>query len=227
MSSGHRFGMVGFEQQRGYLPFGVEAFMEDCVALPDGRFQVQIVGQRIFKIVEATEQPEGYLLAQVSWVDPESRPSENIETDVAVAQGLMADLKEWEELVGAARPRHLEAVLRQLGPSPPADQPGAIAVWVAALINPLPALGVAPEIRPSVLMAETVPVRLAAVRMGLDSSLAHLRLMAKSPVRRGLLFLTSLPPGVTMFLVVMLAIIVSSFSPEEVKVHKPPLNGTS
>ena len=38
---------------------------------------------------------------------------------------------------------------------PPADKPHRRAMWVAALINPLPALGVALEIRPAVLQASS------------------------------------------------------------------------
>ena len=50
-------------------------------------------------------------------------------------------------------PGHLAGVLADLGPMPPAARPRDRATWVAALINPLPALGVSLEIRPAVLCA--------------------------------------------------------------------------
>jgi hypothetical protein len=50
-------------------------------------------------------------------------------------------------------PGHLAGVLSDLGPMPPAARPRDRAVWAAALINPLPALGVSLEIRPAVLCA--------------------------------------------------------------------------
>ena len=57
---------------------------------------------------------------------------------------------------------------------PPSSPPGERALWVAALINPLPALGVALEIRPAVLSASTVSERLSIVTMGIRSSIGHL-----------------------------------------------------
>lgn len=46
-------------------------------------------------------------------------------------------------------------------------------MWVAALINPLPALGVAMEIRPAVLQASSAAGALAVVTSGIQSSIAH------------------------------------------------------
>jgi hypothetical protein len=46
-------------------------------------------------------------------------------------------------------------------------------MWVAALINPLPALGVALEIRPAVLQASSVANALGVVTQGIRSSIDH------------------------------------------------------
>jgi hypothetical protein len=46
---------------------------------------------------------------------------------------------------------------------------------VAGLINPLPGLGVALEIRPSVLEAPTADLKLRAVEIGLRDSIDRLR----------------------------------------------------
>jgi len=74
---------------------------------------------------------------------------------------------------------------------PDAERPNARALWVAGVINPLPPLGapssktssktveigpsVAPEIRPSTLMAQTVEARLSSVEVGLAESIRVLR----------------------------------------------------
>ena len=47
-------------------------------------------------------------------------------------------------------------------------------MWVAGLINPLPALGVALEVRPAVLMAETADLRVQVAEMGLRDSIQRL-----------------------------------------------------
>ena len=84
----------------------------------------------------------------------------------------------WLELVQACglerQPGHLEGVLELLGPAPPPSRPGALALWLAALLNPIPPLGVAPELRPRVLLSPSPDERLAVVYAGLARSLAHL-----------------------------------------------------
>ena len=68
----------------------------------------------------------------------------------------------------------LNGVLSDLGPRP--EAPTALAIWIAALINPMPtALGVAPECRASVLVAPNARVRLGVVEGALKRSLANLR----------------------------------------------------
>ena len=47
------------------------------------------------------------------------------------------------------------------------------------LLNPLPALGVAPEIRGHVLMGPTWQERLAALKKGLDASHQHVQAVAR------------------------------------------------
>jgi hypothetical protein len=58
---------------------------------------------------------------------------------------------------------------------PDADEVDNRAFWVAALINPLPALGVALEVRPSVLAATSSLARIEVVKRGLIDSIARLK----------------------------------------------------
>ena len=69
----------------------------------------------------------------------------------------------------------LDAVLSDLGPMPPASSPGNRAVWVAALINPLPGLGVAWEIRPAMLAAMSASERIEVAMAGIEASIQNLR----------------------------------------------------
>lgn len=65
----------------------------------------------------------------------------------------------------------LEQILDDLGTCPCADAPEAVCMWLAALLNPLPALGVAPEIRGHVMGDEHWSVRFDAVQKGVEASL--------------------------------------------------------
>jgi hypothetical protein len=69
----------------------------------------------------------------------------------------------------------LERVLADLGSRPPVSQPTALAFWAAALINPLPALGVSLEIRGRILEAPNVKRRLEILELGLVRSIQNLK----------------------------------------------------
>ncbi|KAL9187921.1 hypothetical protein ACHAXT_006299 [Thalassiosira profunda] len=68
----------------------------------------------------------------------------------------------------------LRKVQQELGPMPPPGRPTAFAVWGAALVNPLPALGVATEVRGAVLEAEGAERKLAILERGLVRSINNL-----------------------------------------------------
>ena len=68
----------------------------------------------------------------------------------------------------------LDRVVDDIGPQPPTSSPTALALWGAALINPLPALGVSPECRGSVLEAGCAADRLTIVQRAVNRSIANL-----------------------------------------------------
>merc|ERR1712217_943583 len=72
------------------------------------------------------------------------------------------------------QPGQMDMILADLGPMPPVRKISDRALWVAALINPLPGLGVAWEIRPSMLAASSATKRLQVAMEGLRASIAHL-----------------------------------------------------
>jgi hypothetical protein len=72
----------------------------------------------------------------------------------------------------------LERVKRDLGEMPQLNHQGSIydfAFWVAALINPLPSLGVSLEIRGKLLEAYSLEEKLTILEFGLQRSLQNLR----------------------------------------------------
>ena len=82
-------------------------------------------------------------------------------------------VEEWRSLVESGGwqrfPGQLAKCLDDLGAMPPApDAAGAAerALWVGALINPLPALGVAPEIRPLLLAASSDEEAMVSIATG-------------------------------------------------------------
>ena len=72
------------------------------------------------------------------------------------------------------RPGQIDQVLQEIGEIPPAEQPSERAYWVGALINPLPGMGVALEIRPSLLMAKTAEERVTIALQGIFGSIKYM-----------------------------------------------------
>jgi hypothetical protein len=77
------------------------------------------------------------------------------------------------------QPDQLDMIIRDLGPMPDVDRPSDRAFWVGALINPIPALGVALEIRPSLLCACTPEERVDIALQGIRGSIEHM--MQRNP----------------------------------------------
>ena len=95
-----------------------------------------------------------------------------------LATELRAVLASWlsEVRVGwERRPGQVDRCLTDLGPMPESDALEAFGLWAAACINPLPPLGVAPEVRLAALEATEPLARLRLVLAATESSLHHLR----------------------------------------------------
>jgi hypothetical protein len=68
----------------------------------------------------------------------------------------------------------LQRVTNELGERPPATQPTALCFWAAALINPLPPMGISLEIRGRMLEATNLKDRLQILEQGLIRSIQNL-----------------------------------------------------
>jgi len=138
-----------------------------------GPFKWELRAGRHFKIASAGQRDEnGVTRAQVEFVEDVVE-----DTDKESAQLLGLLVQEWRELVEGSKferfDGQIQQILRDLGPMPPAEEAGKRALWVAALVNPLPALGVAYEIRPAALSAVSVGERLEVVTQGIKCSIGH------------------------------------------------------
>ena len=71
-------------------------------------------------------------------------------------------------------PGQIDAILKDIGEIPPADQPSERAFWVGALINPLPGMGVALEIRPGLLTARKAEQRVEIALNGILRSIKYM-----------------------------------------------------
>mmetsp|Transcript_6075 Transcript_6075/g.10524 ORF Transcript_6075/g.10524 Transcript_6075/m.10524 type:complete len:379 (-) Transcript_6075:146-1282(-) len=210
------FGMAGFERDGSQATYGVEVNILSVSEQTDGRFHIEVVGQRPFKILQTSLEDYGLVVADIEYFDFESGGTEDQTAEAAAAE-LLPLVTEWEEAVCRGgwerRPGHLALVREHLGVMPTTQQPGALANWVAALINPLPGLGVAPEIRPALLAASSPLERVRVARGGLQASIHYLK-----AAERGLVAwaLKRLPQPVRQFLPVLgvlgLAFFISRYS---------------
>lgn len=118
---------------------------------------------------------------------PEERDENNLPLET-MASDLVVKLAHWKRLVHEGGyeqfPRHLAEVETELGPMPLPSHPSRLALWAAALINPLPGLGVAPEIRPIILRCDTARRRLKVATAGVNASIKSLTALQNSWWRR-------------------------------------------
>ena len=156
--SGAQLAMLGVDpRQTTVLRCVVEARIEQFspVTTANSYFEMVLIGGRRFELLETpgTEWPPANRLfpATVRWLD-DSRPAAAAATERSEALGPL--VSEWISLVRSTgrerQPDQIATLLGDLGPMPDAEYADDRALWVGALINPLPALGVALEIRPAV-----------------------------------------------------------------------------
>lgn len=160
--------VVGASSSGGAYPFGVTSKLSLV-----GPHKWELRGVRHFKAIGPFEQDEsGITRAKVEFVEDAVT-----QEDQTSAEALALLVQEWQGLVeGSSFERfegQVQQVLQDLGPMPPAEAAGERALWVAGLVNPLPGLGVAYEVRPAALAAGSVKERLEVVLQGIRGSIGH------------------------------------------------------
>ena len=140
--------MLG-RQRLKYHSHGVECTLESLQRQPDGTADVVLVAGRLCEVVGVGDDEGSRWFGRsgsVRWVTPDSDERQVSCALLASAEALGRLSTKWLSLVKAGgrerSPGQLDDILRDLGTIPPATSPAARALWIAALINPLPALGV-------------------------------------------------------------------------------------
>ncbi|KAL1514904.1 hypothetical protein AB1Y20_003984 [Prymnesium parvum] len=145
-----------------------------------------LVAGRRLEIVEhgAASWPPDELVfpARVRWL-----PSDEMAPPSAIllAQSLPPLVDEWLQLVRTTKRERaagqMSGVLNDLGPISEMETPDDLAFWVAALVNPLPALGVAVEVRAAMLEAADPLYRVQIAQRVLTDSIERMRQRPPGP----------------------------------------------
>jgi Lon protease-like protein len=194
------FGMVGMTRistgEAVPLPIGC---LVQIVGKPelvgDGLRLTLRAGRRMRMVGEFDTAPQGWTEARVEFLDSfkEQQEEEKGEDPMSVARAMATAKKftspnmnmpdnnnslidRWIELARGKEQSEgqIDKLLVDLGEIPSADEPSELAFWVGALVNPLPGMGVAMEIRPMLLMAKTAEERVNVALKGILESIKHM-----------------------------------------------------
>lgn len=193
------FGMLGMARSaRGepiHLTTGVQV---EIVGKPqvadDGSLNLELKAGQRFRINPDTVENagQGWTQAQVTFLDSskEDAAEQDMEsltramqmakefTDPNVSMKENKSLKDmWIELARQKErtPGQIDQLLKDLGPIPSWEEPSDCAFWIGALINPIPAMGVALEIRPKLLVAKSPEERTQIALDGIWNSIQHMQ----------------------------------------------------
>jgi hypothetical protein len=188
-----RFGMIGTATLSATgaawpLQNGVEVEMVDPPLVVEGKssanaLRVKLKATRRFRINEGElhTNPAGWTEARVVFLDDsqEDDPASlaraiQVATQLTNPKNNLVD--QWIALAKTREhfPGQIDQLLEDLGEIPSPEEPTERALWVGALVNPLPAMGVAMEIRPQLLMARSAEERIGTAYNGLLASIQHM-----------------------------------------------------
>ena len=145
------------------------------------RLHVQATNKRFVIDGDIESTPQGWTEAKVKYLDSSEQQQEEDEPNeetIQTAKSLIHDnlVNKWIKLAQKRErfPGQIDQLLIDLGPMPSSDDPSDLALWIGALINPLPAMGVAMEIRPALLTATTSKDRIQIAHDGIIKSINHM-----------------------------------------------------
>ena len=192
------FGMTGLARlsngQQVHLKTGATVHIVGKPQVePDGNLLLVLRAEKMFRIKGSVENhvSGGWTEARVEYLENlDDEEANNVDAAttttgdrlglaraMAKSRQLPGLVSEWVELARQRerQPGQLDRLLIDLEVMPPAHLPSERALWVGALINPLPALGVALEIRPALLTAQTPEQRVDVALQGIEKSIRHMR----------------------------------------------------
>mmetsp|Transcript_11680 Transcript_11680/g.28084 ORF Transcript_11680/g.28084 Transcript_11680/m.28084 type:complete len:305 (+) Transcript_11680:30-944(+) len=198
------FGMLGLARistgQQVHLKNGVEVEIIGKPEFDDDGMKLELKAGRRFSILgEVDNAGVGWTEARVEFLDSHDQEEEEVSGEdrfgvaraIAKAESLtspnmnMPDnlslVDRWIQLAkeNERSPGQIERLLEELGEIPAPHEPSERAFWVGALINPIPAMGVAMEIRPQLLIAKTAETRVQHALDGILKSIKHMDGSAK------------------------------------------------
>jgi len=185
------FGMTGMARlstgEQVHLKTGVTVDIVGKPEVEEDGLKVVLKADKIFRINgEVDNHPSGgWTEARVEYLENEDDEDKidkandrmGLARAMSKARKLPGLVGEWIELARhrERQPGQIDRLLLDLGVMPPSEEPSQRALWVGALINPLPAMGVALEIRPSLLTARTPEQRVDVALQGIEKSIQHMR----------------------------------------------------
>lgn len=194
---GSTFGMVGIQRsttgQTMFMKHGVEVqVMGQPERTDQDRVRVQLRAGRRFRLAgELATSEQGWTEARVAFMDSKQEEEEEeagsnpIHLAMAIQKGREMKrgidnksslIDRWIKLArqNERQTGQIDRLLLDLGEVPHSTNPNDLAFWVGALINPLPGMGVALEIRPALLMAKTSNDRMEVALHGIKTSIEHM-----------------------------------------------------
>jgi len=192
------FGMLGMARSMTgepiHLTTGVQVEIVGKPQVTDDGLNLELRGGQRFRIKPDTVKNagKGWTQAQVAFLDSdkEDKAEQDMDslaramsiakefTDPNVSMKENKSLKDmWIELAREKEraPGQIDQLLKDLGPIPSWEEPSECAFWIGALINPIPAMGVALEIRPRLLLAETPEERAQIALDGIWNSIQYMQ----------------------------------------------------
>lgn len=192
------FGMLGMARsQTGepiHLTTGVQVEIVGKPLVTEDGLNLELKAGQRFRIEPNTVENagQGWTQAQVAYLDSKKEDAEEKDMESLARAMQMAkefsepnvSMKEnkslkdmWIELAKERErtPGQIDQLLEDLGPIPSWEEPSECAFWIGALINPIPAMGVALEIRPKLLMAKTPEERTQIALNGIWNSIQHMQ----------------------------------------------------
>jgi hypothetical protein len=176
-------GMLGMNPHTGQpLSFGVTLKLrEENIKIETDSITMTVTADRRMEVQGKPwlDESESFYLADIEIVEDreESMSGDQRKEAERLSKTIPDSVKEWVQCVlkaDATDAAGMKSRMADLGDMPDEHDMTELALWTAALINPLPSLGVCLEIRPAMLSCGNDYDRMVLVCQALQSSMDHL-----------------------------------------------------